>query len=130
MIIVQKLKKLSLFIIFIINSKWLEIIWKLLGDQQFTDHFNLIIRIFYLKFGELMENLKNHVFNFYVNHVDFIEYQKMRIVACTHFVVSEWRQIWLYQFESHWWDHLREIFRFFMEFTKCFYLNNHNQHIA
>ena len=76
MTILRKLGKPSLFITFTANPKWPEITRELLGDQQSTDHPDLVVRVFYLKFRALIEDLKNHAFGPYAGHVDSIEYQK------------------------------------------------------
>ena len=77
MTIVCVLKKSHFFIIFIINSKWLEIHKKLKFKQQINDQLNLIVRLFQIKLKMLLNKLKKkNLLNSYIELIYIIEYQK------------------------------------------------------
>ena len=57
-VIVQHFGKLTLFIIMTANSKWSEIINKLVSEQTAQDNSVLIVIIFNLKQKTLLKNLK------------------------------------------------------------------------
>ena len=77
MAIVQHFGHLTLFITFIANPKWKEILDELFQGQTAIDRPDLVARVFYLKQQQLLQEIKKkHIFGRYLGCVWTIEYQK------------------------------------------------------
>ena len=64
MTLIIKFDRLNIFIIFIYNSKWIEIIVNLLFNELIINRFNLIIKMFKLKLKAFINDiLKKKMFN-------------------------------------------------------------------
>ena len=64
MILFRKFDCLNLFITFICNFKWVEIIKNLLFDKRVIDRFDLIVKIFRLKLNIFIYDiLKKKIFD-------------------------------------------------------------------
>jgi hypothetical protein len=84
--IVRYFSKLSFFITFTANLRWLEIVNNLLLGQQLTDRPDLICCVFALKVKELLTDLKKGFFGPYASYVYMIEYQK-RCLSYIHLLL-------------------------------------------
>ena len=84
-IIIWKSRKSSLFIT-LLSTYRPEITRELLDDQQPVNSLDLVVRVFYLKFSELMQDMKAHAFGSYASHFDFVDNQKQGLLH-THILL-------------------------------------------
>ena len=76
-VIVQKLGYLSLFIIFIANLQWLEILQELYKGETGLNQLDLVVYIFYIKVYKLLQDLYQwQIFSHFLGCVQTIKYQK------------------------------------------------------
>ena len=76
MAIVRILGRPSLFLTFIANPNWPEILYKLYPGQTANDRPDLITYMFKLKVNALLQDIKDGCFNDLIGDVQIIEYQK------------------------------------------------------
>lgn len=76
MALVRHFGKPNLFITFTANPHWPEIEDNIFTGQQPYDRPDIIARVFHLKVGEIVRDLKKGIFGPYAGHVNTIEYQK------------------------------------------------------
>ncbi|GBL86124.1 hypothetical protein AVEN_89154-1 [Araneus ventricosus] len=77
MAMVRKFGKPDLFLMFICNPSWSEILNSMEGVQRPEDRHDIIVRVFNMKLKELLEDICKHgIFGTVLAYIYVIEYRK------------------------------------------------------